>query len=62
MENLYIYKTKTLDATPVWQKHGRPPKPKLEISISKTRTLTAARTPTTRPRQHPRSLNNEMVS
>ena len=45
--NLYIDKTKTLDATPVKQKHGRPPKPKPEISISKTRTPTAARTPTT---------------
>ena len=47
VENLYIRKTKTLDTTPVKRKCGRPPKPKLEISISKTRTLTAARTPTT---------------
>ena len=62
VENLYIHKTKALDATPVKQKCGRPPKPKPEIPISKTRTPTAARTPTTRPRQHPRSLNNEIVS
>ena len=47
VENLYIHKTKTLDTTPVKQKCSRPPKPKPEISISKTRTLPAARTPTT---------------
>ena len=47
VENLYIHKTKALDTTPVMQKCGRPPKPKPEIPISKTRTLTAARTPTT---------------
>ena len=62
VENLYIHKTKALDATPVKQKCGRPPKPKTEIPICKTRTSTAARTSTTRPRQHPRSLNNEIVS
>ena len=62
VENLYIHKTKALDATPVKQKRGRPPKPKSEIPISKTRTLTAARTSTTRPQQHPTSLNNEIVS
>ena len=62
MENLYIHKTKALDATPVKQKCGRPPKPKSEIPISKTRTPTVAKTPTTRPRQHTRSLNNEIVS
>ena len=61
VENLYIHKTKALDATPVKQKRGRPPKPKSEIPISKTRTPTAAKTPTTQPRQHPRSLNNEIV-
>ena len=62
VENLYIHKTKALDATPVKQKHGRPPKPKSEIPISKTRTLTAVKTPTIQPQQHPRSLNNEIVS
>ena len=62
VENLYIHKTKKLDATPVKQKCSRPPKPKPEILISKTRTLTAAKTPTTQPQQHHRSLNNEIVS
>ena len=62
VENLYIHKTNTLDATPVKQKCGRPPKPKPEIPISKTSTPTAACTPTTQPPQHPRSLNNEIVS
>ena len=53
VENLYTHKTKKLDATPIKQKHGRPPKPKPEIPISKTRTLTAAKTQTTQPQQHP---------
>ena len=47
VENLYAHKTKTLDAMPVKRKHGRPPKLKPEIPISKTRTPTAAKTPTT---------------
>ena len=38
VQNLYIHKTKALDATPLKQKCGRPPKPKSEIPISKTRT------------------------
>ena len=46
VENLYIHKTKALDATPVKRKCGRPPKPKTEIPISKTRTLTATKTST----------------
>ena len=62
VENLYIHKTKALDATPVKQKCGRPTKPKSEIPISKSRTLTAVKTPTIQPRQHPGSLNNEIVS
>ena len=62
VENLYAHKTKTLDTMPVKRKCGRPPKPKPEISISKTRTMTAAKTLTTQPQQHPRSLNNEIVS
>ena len=62
VENLYAHKTKTLDATTVKRKCGRPPKPKPQISTSKPRTPTAAKNLTTRPRQHPRSLNNEMVS
>ena len=62
VENLYAHKTKTLDATTVKRKHGRPPKPKPQIPSSKTRTMTAAKNLTTRPRQHPRSPNNEIVS
>ena len=62
VENLNAHKTKTLDTKPVKRKCGRPPKPKPQIPISKTRTLTAAKTLTTQPQQHPRSLNNEIVS
>ena len=62
VENLYAHKTKTLDTMPVKRKHGRPPKPKPQIPTSKTRTATATKNLTTRPRQHPRSLNNEIVS
>ena len=49
VENLLIHKTKASDETPVKQKCGRPPKPKSEIPISKTRTPTAAKAPTIRP-------------
>ena len=62
VENLYAHKTKTLDTMTVKRKHGRPPKTKPQIPNSKTRTTTAAKNLTTRPRQHPRSLNNEIVS
>ena len=47
VENVYVHKTKTLDTMPVKRKHSRPPKPKPEILISKTRTTTAAKTLTT---------------
>ena len=47
VENLYARKTKTLDTTSVKRKHGRPPKPNPETPISKTRTTTATKTPTT---------------
>ena len=49
VENLYTHKTKTLDTTPVKRKCGRPPKPKPQVPISKTRTTTAAKTLTTQP-------------
>ena len=62
VENLYAHKTKTLDTTQVKRKHSRPPKPKPETPISKTRTPTATKTPTIRPQQHPRRLNNKIVS
>ena len=62
VENLYAHKTKTLDAMAVKRKHSRPPKPKPQIPSSKTRTTAAAKNLTTQPPQHPRSLNNEIVS
>ena len=46
VENLYVHKTKVLETTLVKRKCGRPPKPKSEIPISKTRTLTAEKTQT----------------
>ena len=57
-----MHTRQTLDATTVRRKHSRPPKPKQQIPISKTRTTTAAKNLTIRPQQYPRSLNNEMVS
>ena len=62
VENLYAHKTKTLDAIPVTQKRGRPPKPKSQNPSSNPRTPTAAKNMTIQPRQHPRSLNNEIVT
>ena len=62
VENLYAHKTKTLDAITVKRKCGRPPKPTPQTLSSKSRTPTAAKNLTTRPQQHPRSLNNEIVS
>ena len=47
VDNLYAHKTKTLDATTVKRKCGRPPKPKPQIPSSKPRTLTAAKNLTT---------------
>ena len=46
----------------VKRKCGRPPKPKPQIPTSKPSTTTTAKNLTTRPQQHPRSLNNEIVS
>ena len=51
VENLYAHKTKTLDAMTVKRKHSRPLKIKPQIPTSKLRT-----------QQHPRSLNNKIVS
>ena len=62
VENLYAHKTKTLDAMTVKRKCGRQPQPKPQIPTSKPRTMTAAKNLTTRPQQHPRSLNNKIVS
>ena len=62
VKNLYVHKTKTLDATTVQRKHVRPPKPKPQIPSSKPRAPRAVKNLTTQPQQHPRSLNNEIVS
>ena len=62
VENVYAHKTKTLDAMTVKRNCGRPPKLNPQIPTSKTRTMTAAKNLTTQPQQHPRSLNNEIVS
>ena len=62
VKNLFTHKTKTLDTIPVKQKCGRPPKPKPQIPNSNPRMPTAAKNTTIRPRQHPRSLNNEIVT
>ena len=62
VENLYAHKTKTLDAMPVKRKCGRQPKTKPEIPTNKTRTPTAAKTSIVQPQQHPRSLNNKIIS
>ena len=62
VENLYTHKMQTLDATTVKRKCGRPPKPKPQNPNSKPRILTAAKNLTTQPQQHPRSLNNKIVS
>ena len=62
VENLYAHKTKTLDTTPAKEKRGRPPKPKSRILSSNPRIPTAAKNMTIQPQQHPRSLNNEIVT
>ena len=62
VKNLYAHKTKTLDTIPVKQKCSRPANPKSQISSSNSRTPTAAKNMIIRPRQHPRSLNNKIVT
>ena len=62
VKNPYTHKTKTLDTTQVKRKCSRPPKPKSQIPNSNPRMPTAAKNTTIRPRQHSRSLNNEIVT
>ena len=57
-----MHTRQTLDTIPVKQKHGRPPKPKSQISSSNPRTPTATKNMTIQPQQYPRSLNNEIVT
>ena len=59
VENLYIYKTKSLDATQVKRKCGRPPKAKLENSNSNLNSTTAATTHTTPPCKATKTLDND---
>ena len=66
-EHLYSLSQKSLcaqdkDTIPVKQKCDRPLKPKSQIPSSNPRTPTAAKNMTTQPQQHPRSLNNEIVT
>ena len=49
VENLYAHKTKSIDATQVKRKHGRPPKLKPENSNSNLKSTTAATTHTAQP-------------
>ena len=51
VENLCAHKTKSIDATQVKRKCGRPPKPKPENSNSNLNGTTAASTRTARPRK-----------
>ena len=62
VKNFYTHKTKTIDTTQVKRKCSRPPKPKSQIPNSNPRMPTAAKNTTIRPRQHSRSLNNEIVT
>ena len=57
-----MHTRQTLDTIPVKRKRGRPPKPKPQIPNSNPRMPTAAKNMTIRPQQHPRSLNNEIVT
>ena len=42
VENFYVHNTKSIDATQVKRKHGRPPKSKLENSNTNSKCTTAA--------------------
>ena len=61
VKNLYAHKT-DIRHNSSQTKCGRPPKPKSQIQSSNPRTPTAAKNMTIRPQQHPRSLNNEIVT
>ena len=61
VKNLYAHKT-DIRHNSSQTKCGRPPKPKSQIPSSNPRTPTAAKNMTIRPQQHPRSLNNEIVT
>ena len=60
--NLYVHKTKLLYTTQVKRKHSRPPKAKLENSISNVNSITAANTQTTQPHKATKTLDNDTAS
>ena len=62
VENLYGHKTKSIDATQVKRKHGRPPKLKSENSNSNLKNTTAATTHTARPHKTIKIPSNDIAS
>ena len=62
VENLYAQKTKSIDATQVKRKHGRPPKLKPENSNSNLKSTTAAITHTARPHKTIKIPSNDIAS
>ena len=62
VENIYANKTKSIDATQVKTKHGRPPKLKLENSNSNLKSTTAATTRTARPHKSIKIPSNDIAS
>ena len=62
VENLYAQKTKSIDATQVKRKHGRPPKPKPENSNLNLKDTTAASTRTAQPHKTIKIPSNDIAS
>ena len=62
VENFYVHKSKSIDATQVKRKQGRPPKPKSENLNSNLRSTTAANTHTARPHKMIKIPSNDTVS
>ena len=62
VENLYAHKTKSIDATQVKRKHGRPAKLKSENLNSNSKSTTAATTPITRPHKTIKIPSNDIAS
>ena len=62
VENFYVHNTKSIDATQIKRKHGRPPKSKLENSNSNLKYTTAATTRTAQPHKTIKILSNDIAS
>ena len=62
VENFYVHNTKSIDATQVKRKRGRPPKPKSENSNSNLKSTTAATTCTARPHKMIKIPSNGIAS